>query len=150
MFKFAKKREVLWPVKIGVPRGDGSGEIDQVEVRVHYKLLDMSEMAEAMRDTAVLDLGGLLAAEAMQASDARLRTKILGWDGIVDAETGVPVPFSEDTLAALLQVPYVRKAFANGLWGASQGAAAKNSLPGPAGSLERPAAGPGTAKAAAP
>ena len=119
MFQFARQREVLWPVTVAVPADGGP---QAVEIQIRYRLLTRSELralagaiAEAQGDTDAL-LGTL---------DARLAERITGWEGIA-GEDGQPLPFTADTLAALLDQPYLREAIERGLYAASRGALEKN------------------------
>lgn len=123
MFRFAKNREVMWPVTINVP-ADGGGVIE-VKISVRYKLLTRAEMREAVG--AAQKAGGNATAEDMRKDDAWLAERITGWEDVVDDSTGDPLAFTPDNLAALLNEPYVAAAIGAGLWEASRGAAAKNS-----------------------
>lgn len=135
MFKFAKKREVLWPVTISVPQEDGSGAA-QVEIKVRYKLLTQTELEQSARDECEMlnsiksdDLEALMdsvSAEKAAARRADLLVRITGWEGVQDADSGEPLPFNADNCAALLEVPYVFGALQSGLKSASRGAAVKN------------------------
>ena len=122
MFKFAKKREVLWPVTIMVPVDDGKTAEQQFTVR--FRLMTKSEMTDALAETVDEDMSKVFAAQ-----DARLVDHVVGWSGLVD-ETGDELPFTSSALNALLDVPYVRSAIEGALWEASRGAPAKNSSPG--------------------
>jgi hypothetical protein len=57
--------------------------------------------------------------------DAVLGERITGWEGIGD-EDGTPLPFNPQTLAAVLDEPYLRQPIEDGLYAASRGALAKN------------------------
>lgn len=112
MFKFARNREVLWPVTVRVPREDGSGAVEQMEAKVLYQLLSKTElrdMTQAKIDTSEL-----------------LQKKVRGWEGIIDADTAAPLPFTDENLAALLEIPFVHQAVLVGLTQASVGAERKN------------------------
>jgi len=111
MFKFAHKRIVLWPVIISVPSQEGDGGVEEHEVKVSFELLNRSD-AQLIQETP--DLG----------QDV-LRQRVRGWEGICD-EDGSPIVFSDDNLVALLDVPYIERAFSIGLLQASNGAPAKN------------------------
>jgi len=111
MFKFANKRRVLWPVTISVPTDDGSGEIKEHTVKVQFELLTRTE-AKAIQ-------------EEPEDGESVLPDKVKGWEGIAD-EDGNDIEFSSGTLKALLDVPYIERAFAIGLLQASNGAPAKN------------------------
>lgn len=132
MFKYAKIREVLWPVTLSIPRDDGSGEVDNVSIKVRFKLLDRSEMAELMTRAGEYSesITAAQIADDMALSDRDLCSRITGWEGVVDADSGEPIPYSPENAAALININYVRAAIDAGLWEASRGAPAKNSLPG--------------------
>lgn len=156
MFRFAKRREVLWPVTIDVPSDDGSGRVDEVCVRIRYRLLTQSELADRVREGLeaagqIGNLEALLATLSPGALEKRLedlREHITGWEDIGD-EDGQQMPFSAEALDALLDVPYFRAAAEQGLLDASRGAPAKNSGPGSAISNPPTASDPGTAVNAA-
>jgi len=111
MFKFAEKREVLWPVTISVPSKDGDGSIDEHVVKVRFELLSRTD-AQAIQDDP-------------ETGNDVLPARIKGWSDIFD-EDGNPIEFSPGNLAALLDVPYIERAFSIGLLQASNGAPAKN------------------------
>jgi hypothetical protein len=119
MFRFAAQREVLWPVTVSVPVDGG---VAPTELQIRYRLLTRSELAdlgERLRATE----GGERA--LMATLDGLLAARITGWEGIAD-ESGAPLPFTPETLAAVLDVPYLREAIEAGLYAASRGALAKN------------------------
>lgn len=137
-FRFARQREVLWPVTIRAPLDDGSGKLGEFKCRVRYKLLTKSEVQARSRLTIALGaamrsdpskLIEIYDADTAAKADQELLEHITGWDGIVDAdsaEEGALLPFSAENLRALLECVYVRVAFELGLMQASQGAEAKN------------------------
>ena len=120
MFRFAKHREVLWPVTVSVP-ADGGPE--KVEIRIRYRLLTRSELSgfaeriKAAAEDSETSVVGVL--------DGLLAERITGWDGISD-EAGEALAFTPDNLAAVLDVPYLREAIESGLYAASRGATVKN------------------------
>jgi outer membrane receptor for Fe3+-dicitrate len=119
MFKLAQKREVLWPVTVTVPVDGG---VEKVEIQVRYRLLVRSELAAFTdRIKATAENG----ANVIDALDGLLTERITGWHGISD-ESGEDLPFTQDNLAAVLDVPYLREAIEAGLYAASRGALAKN------------------------
>jgi hypothetical protein len=140
MFRYAKNREVLWPVIIEVPSGDGTGQVVKAEVKIRYRLLTQTEIAERARTDLesaqqVESIDGMLAQIAparLQERRERLIGHVLGWEGVED-EAGNTLPFTPDTINALLDVPYFYTAVELGLAEASRGAAVKNSVPGSAG-----------------
>lgn len=115
MFKFAKNREVLWPVTVQFP-ADG-GLMQSCDIEVRYKLLTSSELkrladrAQPMSETEAADW---------------VAARVTGWTGVAD-EAGEPLDFSEQTLRALLDDPFFSSAIGVGLVLASRGAGAKNS-----------------------
>lgn len=111
MFQFASQKQVLWPVTISSPSADGSGTIDSIEIKVFFELMTRSE-ARVIQD------------DIDQAQHV-LPNKIKGWEGIVNGD-GSALPFTEDNLSAILDVPYIERAIAIGLIQASNGAPAKN------------------------
>lgn len=118
MFKFATQRRVLWPIEIKVPSDDGSGKVESVEVKVLFDLMTRSE-AKAIEDD-------------IDKAPHVLPEKVKGWEGIAN-ESGEPIEFSAENLDALLDIPYIERAFAIGLIQASNGAPAKNSKAGSGG-----------------
>jgi len=118
MFRLAKQREVLWPVTVQVPADGGP---QPVEIQIRYRLLRRSELADMhARIVASAEANTLLA-----DLDAVLGERITGWEGIGD-EDGTPLPFNPQTLAAVLDEPYLRQPIEDGLYAASRGALAKN------------------------
>lgn len=111
MFKFAKSRRVLWPVVISVPSDSGDGTVTEYPVKVLYELLTRSDVQTVQ--------------EQPEVGQEMLRDKIQGWEGIAD-EDGQVLVYSPEALEALLDVPYIERAFSTGLLQASNGAPAKN------------------------
>lgn len=112
MFKFARQREVMWPVTIRLPVDGG---VEEVEVGVRYRLLTRDER-KAMES---------LASDA--EAEAFLMEHITGWDERWGDDEGNPLPFSRENLAAVLQQPPIERALTMGLIQASVGAPPKNS-----------------------
>lgn len=112
MFKFARKREVMWPVEIAVPVDGGT---EKQEVGVRYRLLTRDER-QAM--------------EALPDDDSAMEflvDHITGWDERWCDEDGNPLPFTAENLRAVLEHPYIERPISIGLLQASTGAARKNS-----------------------
>jgi len=118
MFKYAATRRVLWPVTINSPTADGSGDVESSEVKVLFELMTRSEAQEIEGD--------------MDKAQHVLPNKIKGWEGVY-SDDDEPIPFNDETLNALLDLPYVERGFAIGLIQASNGAPAKNSKAGSGG-----------------
>lgn len=143
MYKLTTKRIILWPVPLRMLREDGSGTVDETQVRIRYLLLTQEELDEYSREAieAIAKYGNVEhALEAMTPGEIEKRKKwlkhhILGWaDGEIANENGEPLEGTQENIDALLSVPYLRQDLVNGLIEASRGAPAKNSLPGPDGS----------------
>ena len=140
MFKFAKNREVLWPVEIQMPV-DG-GEVESVVVSVRFKLLDQTELSDRMREgLEMMRIGDdveealkAVAPEELKKRNADLAAHITGWGDDIVGDNDKPLPFTKKNLEAFIQVPYIRAAFSQGLLDASRGAPSKNSRPGSDGS----------------
>ncbi len=128
MFKFARKMEVLWPVRFNALRNDGSGQVDEVEIRIRYRIMTNDEkivaakkIEESAAAVKALDMG------VINESRQWLYGHIVGWDGVVDADSGDVVPFSQANLAEIMNcVPNLYQAVNDGLWEASSGAPVKN------------------------
>lgn len=118
MFKFAKNRRVLWPALINEPADDGTGLINEIEVKVMVELLTETEINNITNE--------LKNGDAKTIVIKYLREKVKGWQGIEDIERGGELEYNAPNLAALVEVPYIRKAFDVALWQASTGAPAKN------------------------
>lgn len=105
-YQFTRKpRAVWWPVIIKRPRDDG---VDEIKIRVQF-LLPKRSVARAP------GFGSEKAAEY-----------VLDWEGVIDADSGQPLPFNAENLAALRDDAYFENALALGLAHAANGAIEKN------------------------
>jgi len=105
-YQFTRKpRSVWWPVTIRRPRDDG---VDEIPIRMQFLLPKRS----------------VLRAKGFSNEDAA--GYVLDWDGITDADSGQPLPFSAENLVALRDDAYFENAVAVGLARAANGAAEKN------------------------
>lgn len=147
MFKFAPKGLVNWPVKLATRN---EGELVEHSAMFLFRVLTRSELqaeiarrlvpaanalVEAMRQAkSGEDASDVItrAMREMEEGDKLLRERVVGWRDIVD-ESGEPIPFSLETLNAMLEDPLLYGAIKQGLMDASNGAVAKNSQPGAAG-----------------
>jgi hypothetical protein len=113
MFKIAEKRIVEWPVTIQVPQ-DG-GRVKKVTAQVEFEVIGQSEF------DAIYQGGG---------GDAELMQRVVrGWpDGQFADERGELLPCTPENLARLMEIAYVRLAFATAYLQLAQGreAARKN------------------------
>lgn len=132
MFKFAKNREVLWPVEVSSPVDGGS--VDKFVVKICYKLLTQSEISTRVRDEMDMmrhadDIDKSMASISeteLAKRNQDLMDHIVGWEDIADADSGEPLPFTPENVAAVLDLPYARPAIGKGLLDASRGAPVKN------------------------
>jgi len=107
MFKVNTKRELFYPIKINQLKEDGSGEVNEITVKIKYKLLTRKEMRElversqeAIKIAANSDkeINDLLSEDEDDVID-----RITDWDGIIDAETNKAMPFSRAALLAVME-----------------------------------------------
>lgn len=112
MFKLKQSDTFFWPVEVQVP-GDG-GKFEKQTFDAQFKRVSQSRLQE-MRDEI----------EAGRATDAGIvRDVMVGWRGVTDE--GTEVPFSETTLAQLLDVPAVSASIVMAFVQAHSGLARKN------------------------
>jgi hypothetical protein len=150
MFRFAQDGRVRWPVTIEQLQDDGSTAAQTFAVV--YRVMTREELRT--RDNAMTDfmrqVRALMPADGaadtdeqaeqrreltdrrLQADDALLTDRVLGWFDIADQD-GKPIPFSATALAAFLRNELLRDTLLQGLVDASSGAHSKNSRPGLAG-----------------
>lgn len=143
MFLFAADGRVRWPVTVQQVQPDGSSA--EVTITVTYKRLDRDELRA--RTQAQIDLSTRLASmpaaeqagdrmallnARIDADDALLRERVVGWSGIANAG-GTELPYSPELRDALIADALLRKVLLDGLIEASEGAREKNSQPGLAG-----------------
>lgn len=147
MFRFADKGEVLWPVPLR--QSDDSGEVQDVTVRVRYRLLprkvlrarerlalsrlNVQAVREATTTEALAELLDEVTARE-EADEALLLQHVTGWlaEDFCDAD-GQPVAFAPERLQAMLEFDAFFKPLMAGLHAASREGPAKNSKPGPGG-----------------
>lgn len=112
-------RKLLYPVAVDLLKNDGSGETSTFEFKALFRLLTGDE---------------LVALPKMSVDEAEklFRDRIVGWEGIEDAN-GNPLPYSGESLKAVLAIPAIERALAGALYKASQDVPAKNSSTGSAG-----------------
>lgn len=101
----ATAKTVLWPVTVNEPRDGGSVYAHRCKVR--FEILPQDEMNAVLRDNPG------------EGDAALLRRAVKGWED-------VEIDFSEEALAQLVQIPYVRNGFVAGYLQAAGGAKAKN------------------------
>lgn len=92
MFRLMQPMEPCeWPVTVPVPQH--GGRVAKHRFTAHFAYLPADEIGPAS-----------------EAGDEAFVARVLvGWDGVQD-EHGEPLPFSAEARAALIQIPYVRRA----------------------------------------
>lgn len=117
LLKINRERIVRWPVRVAVPRADGSAEADTLTIEAEFRLLTRSEMKA-------------IASASDEESRTLLAERVVGWSGVADADDA-PLPCTPETVAAVLDVPYLAAALMLALVDASNGGACvKNALRG--------------------
>lgn len=150
MFRFAKDGRVRWPVSVEQVQADGSTATQSFAAvfvtltRDELRTRDAAMIEYTRQMRALLPTDGQPDTDAnsiqrqaltdarMSADDALLLSRVKDWDGIADQDDQ-PLPFSGDTLTALVNNELMRGVLLNGLIDASSGARSKNSQPGLAG-----------------
>lgn len=151
MFRFADKGVVWWPVTLR--QGTPEGAVEEVEIRLAYRLLDRKTLRA--RERAVMEkIAGNLTGDGakprsvedlLQAVDdaltredegvALLLDHVTDWRGVADGDADTP--FSRERLEALLAYDVYFKPLMAGLHEASRAGPVKNSSPGLAGTPAR-------------
>ena len=94
MFKLQKPESVKWPVEVNIPR-DG-GHTTKATFNAQFRIIDQDEFS------GIYDQKG---------TDRDLISRVcVGWDQTVCDESGEPIPFSEEALDSMVNIPYVRTA----------------------------------------
>jgi hypothetical protein len=111
MFKIIDKNEVWWPVNVPVPANGGKTTTHRID------LLFLVPTQEDIDNAMDIGKGGQIVA---------LKKSIRDWKEIGD-EKGSLIPFNEETLNKLLNMPYLRQAAYEALLDcATGGAISKN------------------------
>lgn len=120
MFKVVPNLTFWWPVKVLEPDPDKPGKLAEATFEAEFKLLDRAEAkasAEARRQIMArfspdLDEAALKAlADELDAHDkAAVRRVLVNWREVVDGK-GNPIPFEDQSFAALYDMDRVRAAF---------------------------------------
>ncbi len=107
MFKLKKIESVWWTVKINMPV-DG-GDTKEIKCQMQFKYLEQDALDKAMK----------------KKDSELLKDVVLDWKEVGD-ETGNELPFSEENLSAMTNIPYVRVAMVNAFNHMTMGAKTKN------------------------
>jgi len=133
-----EKREVAWPVKVQIPKDDGSGQFKERQLTLTYILLSRDELnewrerdLEAFSDGTPMDdmarVVRLFRAKFRSSKEDmnRLLEHVTNWNAI--DRKGEPVPFSRETLRQVLALdPRLFTAAYDGLMEASGEVPRKN------------------------
>jgi hypothetical protein len=137
MYRFAASNKVFWPVTLPSRGEDGV----PVEATAYIGYLYLSRDELRARDRNAVQAMGvgvplesrLAEVDKLDAANVELlRTRIFNWKDIAD-NNDVPLPFSPETLDAMLADALLFNALLKGLFEASRGAREKNLSPGPGG-----------------
>lgn len=93
MFKLVREATFWAPVTVKVP--NEAGGYDTARFKTRFKVLAQSRVRE-------LGDGG-------QGDAGLLKEAVIGWTDLAD-ETGAPLPFSDEALGGLLDLPYMQLA----------------------------------------
>jgi len=97
---------ILWPVTVYTPRDDGTKDNDEIEIKIRYKYLSMSDRKKAIDE------------------DLPVRDYIKGWE-LNDIE-GKAVPFNKKNLDEVLDLPNYEAAIIGAFLTCQNGAKTKN------------------------
>jgi hypothetical protein len=92
-----------WPVTIVLPVDGGRRE--KFTFDAEFRRLPQTRINEIIRTARLAERGKLDPEDEIQDQDGA-KEILAGWDGVVD-ENGKAVPFSEGSLAQLLEIPTV-------------------------------------------
>lgn len=96
MFKLSTKTSYNRKINIKVPLD--LGKFDKASFIVEFRLVPVSEIKDTLERAKNQEL----------TDEDILKQNILGWEGVSDAE-GESLPFTDNNLDQLLDIPYVRK-----------------------------------------
>lgn len=143
MFRFAQSREAYWPVDL--PSRSVTGEVVTHRVLIRYRLMSRSELLEAnkrlqaatarklaeyARKGETADLSAILDEmdRESRAEYEDVLARVTGWrDGDIADETGEPLAYSREVVAAMCEDQAIYQALVAGMYAASRGAPPKNS-----------------------
>jgi len=112
MFKLDQTESFYWPVEVNIPT-DG-GKHDKQTFDAQFKRVSQTRLQEMRQEI-----------EDGKATDAGfVREVMVGWRGVTDR--GTEVPFSETTLAQLLDIPTVEASIVMAFVQANAGVIRKN------------------------
>lgn len=114
MFVLKKRESFQWPVKFRIAI---DGRYEDHEFKAEFKRISQSRIDE------LFGAGGDRSEKI--SDDEFVREALIGWDGVT-LENGDAVPFNQDTLTSLLDVPGVRTAIVRAFFNSISGLAEKN------------------------
>lgn len=129
-FVISKKQAYPWPVTVKTPDPARPGKWQSQTFTATFRRLPPLEVQEQLARLTGRDLSdpdGMSAEERFSRESEFLDEVLLGWDGITDDE-GVPVPCTEESRAAVLDIIEVRRAVFDAFFASALGkkADAKN------------------------
>ncbi|MGB0747185.1 MAG: hypothetical protein ACPGO3_00420 [Magnetospiraceae bacterium] len=98
MLKINLADERRFKAKVTVQTPQESGGKRECSFTAHFRVLTYSEQEEILERNP----GG--------ADFQILKTALVGWGDDLQDEEGQPIPFTDDTLRAILDIPYIRMA----------------------------------------
>ena len=102
-FTISKKPSYAWPVKVKLPNG---GRWETQQFTATFARLPPREVQDRLKALAEPDQG---IEDRYERENDFMAEILLGWEGIKD-DQDVPVPYTPDTRAALLDIGEVRRA----------------------------------------
>lgn len=102
-FTLAKKVRYWWPVTVRMPDPETPGKIVEQQLKVLFEPKSRDEALAAQDDYAQLDTARARA----EHEHTELKDVVKGWDDVVDDDKS-PVPFTEETISAALQLSWFR------------------------------------------
>lgn len=105
-FIVSQKATYAWTVNVHTPDPAKPGKWKTQTFVGHFKKMPDAEFRERLAALTEKDLDDT---ERYQRENAFLGESLLGWEGVND-EAGLPIPFSPETRAALLDITEVRAA----------------------------------------
>ena len=131
MFKVNRTREIFYPIKLNVLKEDGSGTVDEVTIKIKYKLLTRKELKawldeskKALLDADVKDTDFNV---LLDKEESFVVERVTDWDGLIDESTNEKITFAKELLISAMEesTQFASKVVA-GLYAASQDEPVKN------------------------
>jgi hypothetical protein len=121
-FKLSQTATYIWPMKITLPADGGRRETHSFDAVL--RRLPQSRINELIRQVKLQERGDVDPADEIQDMDAA-REVVAGWSGILDGD-GEELPFSDQNLTTLLEIPTVAAQIVKSWFGSLNEAKQKN------------------------